>query len=66
NAVHNELRCVEIVTGRGSPERGTGQLKRMLPLWLQDGGIRPFILHIDENPASRGGSYLVLLRRARG
>src|SRR5690606_10201232 len=34
------MRCVEIVTGRGNPERGTGKLRRQLPLWLeQETGI---------------------------
>ena len=57
-------RCVEIITGRGNPERGTGQLKRLVPLWLEGmGGIS--ILHVEPNPVSRGGSYLVLLRRRK-
>lgn len=59
-AWHDGLRCVEIITGRGNPERGTGQLRRHVPLWL--GGM-PFILHVAENPRSRGGALYVLLRR---
>lgn len=55
-------RCVEIITGRGDPIRGTGQLKRLVPLWLETlPGIS--ILHVEPNPLSRGGSYLVMLRR---
>lgn len=53
-------RCVEIITGRGSPERGTGQLKRLVPIWLES---MSGILHVESNPISRGGSYLVMLRR---
>jgi DNA-nicking Smr family endonuclease len=56
------LRCVEIVTGRGNPERGTGQLRRYVPLWL---GTWPFILHVAENPRSLGGALYVLLRRRK-
>lgn len=65
NAIRNGLRCVEIVTGRGDPERGTGQLRRSLPLWLQDQSIKSYILHMEANPASRGGSWLIMLRRNR-
>lgn len=65
NAWHNELRCVEIVTGRGDPHRGTGQLKRLVPFWLDDPQLRHLILHVTQNPVSRGGSLLVLLRRNR-
>lgn len=55
-------RCVEIITGRGDPLRGTGQLRRFVPLWLDMiSGVS--ILHTEPNPASRGGSLLVLLRR---
>lgn len=57
-------RCVEIITGRGDPVRGTGQLKRLVPLWLEGMSGIP-ILHIEPNPVSRGGSYLVLLRRSK-
>jgi DNA-nicking Smr family endonuclease len=64
DAYAEKLRCVEIITGRGNPEKGTGQLKRHAPVWLrEDRTIAGFIVHIEENPASRGGSYLVLLRR---
>ena len=58
----NHVRCVEIVTGKGNPERGTGQLKRNLPLWLEQ---EPQILHTEEKPQSRGGSFLIMLRRVR-
>jgi hypothetical protein len=33
-------------------------------MWLrEDNNIAPFILHLEENPASYGGSLFVLLRR---
>lgn len=65
NAIRHEMRCLEIITGRGDLERGTGQLKRMVPEWLRDPAIGPMILHAELNPVSRGGSLLVLLRRSR-
>lgn len=61
----NQLRCIEIITGKGSVDRGTGHLKRHFPMWLQEAGIKNMILHLEENPNSRGGSYLILLRRIR-
>lgn len=61
-ASRNDYRCVEIITGIGRSE-GTGQLKRLFPLWVADSELKHFILHIEINPISRGGSFLVLLRR---
>jgi DNA-nicking Smr family endonuclease len=63
DAFKNQLRCVEVITGRGDPLRGTGLLKRELPIWLVEPNLRAIILHCEENPASRGGSYLIMLRR---
>lgn len=65
HALRMELRCLEIITGRGNPHLGTGQLRRLVPLWLETSSVRNAILHIDVNPASRGGSLLILLRRTK-
>ncbi len=54
-------RCIEVITGRGDPARGTGKLRRELPLWLEE---ETGILHVTENPRTRGGSFLIMLRRA--
>lgn len=63
-SVQRDLRCVEIITGRGNPEKGTGQLRRHVPIWLnEDQNMSSHIVHCTDNPASRGGSLLVLLRR---
>ena len=59
-----QLRCVEIVTGRGGPE-GTGVLRRELPLWLNRPDIRPLILAAAHPHAANPGSVRLLLRRAR-
>jgi hypothetical protein len=68
----DRLRCVEIVTGRGSGEGG-GVLRRELPLWLNLPDIRPMVLaasHPHTNSAlhshmANSGSVRLLLRRPR-
>jgi len=64
-AVHNKLRCIEIITGKGDPALGRGELRRNLPIWLHDTAIKHFILHVEPNPLSRGGSFLIMLRRTK-
>jgi len=60
----DRLRCVEIITGRGSGEAG-GVLKRELPLWLNLSEIRPLVLAAAHPHAANPGSVRLLLRRAR-
>lgn len=68
----DRLRCVEIVTGRGSPDGG-GVLRRELPLWLNLPEIRPMVLAATHPHASNAlhsrvanqGSVRLLLRRPR-
>lgn len=62
-AITNELHCIEIVTGKGDPLQGTGKIRREVPLWMQEPLIKPHILHYEESLKTRGGSYLVLLRK---
>jgi DNA-nicking Smr family endonuclease len=64
SAKQKNMRCVEIITGRGNPERGTGQLRRHVPLWLhEEPALASLILHVEESHYARGGSFLVMLRR---
>jgi DNA-nicking Smr family endonuclease len=66
------LRCVEIVTGRGSGEHG-GVLRREFALWLNLPDIRPLVLaavHPHTSSAMHShmanpGSVRLLLRRPR-
>jgi DNA-nicking Smr family endonuclease len=68
----DRLRCVEIVTGRGSGEEG-GVLRREFPLWLNLPEIRPLVLaasHPHRSSAMHAvtanhGSVRLLLRRPR-
>jgi DNA-nicking Smr family endonuclease len=60
----DHLRCVEIITGRGTGETG-GVIRRELPLWLNLPSLRPLILAAAHPHALNPGSTRVLLRRAR-
>jgi DNA-nicking Smr family endonuclease len=58
------IRCVEVVTGRGSGEGG-GVLKREFPHWLNRPDIRPLVLAASHPHAANPGSVRLLLRRVR-
>lgn len=65
NASADHIRCVEIITGRGSGEGG-GVIRRELPLWLNLPALRPLILAAAHPHAFNPGSTRLLLRRHRG
>ncbi|MGE0416066.1 MAG: Smr/MutS family protein [Acetobacteraceae bacterium] len=58
------LRCVEVVTGRGSAEGG-GAIRREFPFWLNLPDIRPLILAASHPHPANPGSVRLLLRRVR-
>ncbi len=58
----DQLRCVEIITGRGSGEHG-GVIRRELPHWLNLPALRPLVLAASHPHAQNPGSTRVLLRR---
>jgi DNA-nicking Smr family endonuclease len=58
------LRCIAIVTGRGSSPEG-GILRRELPHWLNAPDIRPMLLGAAHPHASNAGAVHLLLRRRR-
>jgi DNA-nicking Smr family endonuclease len=74
-AAHAErIRCVEIVTGRGTHSgthsgdtRGepTGVLRRELPHWLNRPDLRPLVLAAAHPHAANQGAVRLLLRRVR-
>lgn len=65
HAAHaDRLRCVEVITGRGSGEAG-GVIRRELPLWLNLPGLRPLVLATAHPHAVNPGSTRILLRRER-
>lgn len=66
----DRLRCVEVITGRGSPDpmgmgMATGTIRREFPLWLNLPDIRPMILAASYPHAANPGSVRILLRRPR-
>jgi DNA-nicking Smr family endonuclease len=65
HAAHaDQVRCVEVITGRGSGENG-GVLRRELPLWLNLPQLRPLVLAASHPHAANSGSVRLLLRRVR-
>ncbi len=58
------VRCVEIVTGRGSGETG-GVLRRELPMWLNSPALRPLVLAASHPHPANSGAVRLLLRRPR-
>ena len=59
------LRCIAIVTGKGSGETG-GVLRRELPHWLNAAPLRGMILALAHPHRANTGAVHVLLRRRRG
>jgi DNA-nicking Smr family endonuclease len=57
------VRCVEVVTGHGA-RTGGGVIRRELPLWLNQPGLRPLVL-AAAHPPNNPGATRVLLRRVR-
>ncbi|HVB67707.1 MAG TPA: Smr/MutS family protein [Acetobacteraceae bacterium] len=64
SASANQVRCVEVITGRGSGEKG-GTIRREFPLWLNQPELRPLILAAAHPHAANPGSVRLLLKRAR-
>ncbi len=58
------LRCVEVITGRGSGEN-SGAIRREFPHWLNRPDIRPLVLGAAHPHAQNPGSVRLLLRRVR-
>lgn len=59
-----QIRCVEVVTGRGSGEHG-GVIRRELPFWLNLPEVRPLILGATHPHAANPGAVRLILRRIR-
>jgi len=65
HAAHaDHLRCVEIITGRGSGEQG-GAIRREFQLWLNLPTIRPLILGASHPHPQNPGATRLLLRRPK-
>ncbi len=60
----DRLRCVEIVTGRGSGEV-SGVIRREFPLWINLPDVAPLVLAAAHPHAANPGAVRLLLRRVR-
>jgi DNA-nicking Smr family endonuclease len=60
----DRVRCVEVITGRGSGEGG-GTIRRELPHWLNLPQLRPLVLAAVHPHPANAGAVRLLLRRIR-
>jgi DNA-nicking Smr family endonuclease len=60
----DHVRCVEVITGRGSGESG-GAIRRELPIWLNLPTLRPLVLAATHPHPANPGSVRLLLRRPK-
>ncbi len=60
----DRVRCVEVITGRGSGEAG-GVIRRELPLWINTPPLRPMVLAMAHPHAANVGSVRLLLRKPK-
>ncbi len=66
-------RLVLVVTGKGGRERprpdgGTeaGVLRRVVPFWLRDAGVRDMVVGFEEANRTHGGEGALYIRLRRG
>ncbi|CAH0253428.1 Smr/MutS family protein [Roseomonas sp. CECT 9278] len=64
DAFADGLRCVAVITGRGSSEEG-GVLRRELPHWLNAPDLRRILLGAAHPHSANTGAVHLLLRRRR-
>lgn len=63
-AAADRVRCVEVITGRGTGEAG-GVIRREVPLWLNLPELRPLLLAAAHPHPANPGALRLLLRRPR-
>jgi DNA-nicking Smr family endonuclease len=67
---HDGAAVVIVITGKGDPDpdKGRGVLKRMVPHWLADPGLRSCVIGYEEAGMRHGGggALYVRIRRPRG
>ncbi len=63
-AYADQVRCVEVITGRGAGETG-GVIRRELPMWLNLPRLRPLVLAVTHPHVRNLGSVRVLVRRRK-
>lgn len=63
----SSMRCVLVITGKGSVREETGVIRKMLPFWINQSAIRSHVLAIDKAQPKDGGSgaFYLFLRRVK-
>ncbi len=56
--------CIIVITGKGDPKKGTGIIRRELPLWAEHKEIAPFIRALSK-PSENQGRYILILKRSK-
>ncbi len=63
-AAHAEqVRCVEVITGKGA--QGAGAIRRELPFWLNEPNLRALVVASVHPHAANPGAVRLLIRRVR-
>jgi len=65
-AHERSARCVLVVTGKGTGRDGGGVLRREVPHWLNQAGLRTLVLgiaHAQPRDGGDGALYVLLKRR---
>ncbi|KAA5604312.1 DNA mismatch repair protein MutS [Roseospira marina] len=68
-AYERGARCVLVVTGKGTGREGGGVLRRDVPLWLNQAGLRGLVLsftHAQIRDGGEGALYVLVRRRREG
>ena len=69
-AQHDGARVVLVITGKGARPGGEGSergvLKRQVPLWLESGELRPFVIGFESAGMGHGGTGALYVRVRRG
>ncbi len=66
-SIEKSLRCLLVITGKGTAREGGGVLRTLIPGWLAEGAYREWVLAAERAIPSHGGdgALYVLLRRQR-
>tara|TARA_B100000963_G_scaffold296823_1_gene268051 strand:+ start:44 stop:511 length:468 start_codon:yes stop_codon:yes gene_type:complete len=60
NCYEKNIRCVLIITGKGSNNRGA--LKEEVPRWLDDKYLNKYLINFNQAPKQFGGEGALLVR----
>jgi DNA-nicking Smr family endonuclease len=62
-----DVKVVLVITGKGgSSSEGRGVLNRQVPMWLESGELRPFVIGFESAGVGHGGAGALYVRVRRG